>query len=60
LIDGRCIYQNEREQKHFSQKLLMCAEEVTLHLGSNSIVDDDDNKVTLGASHSVPHPDYDP
>jgi hypothetical protein len=26
LIDGRCIYQYEREQKHFSQKLLMCAE----------------------------------
>jgi Mg-chelatase subunit ChlI len=32
----------------------------TLHLGSNSLVDDDDNRVTLGASYSVPHPDYDP
>ncbi|KAJ3643192.1 hypothetical protein Zmor_025917 [Zophobas morio] len=31
----------------------------TLHLGANSLVDDDDNRVTLGASYSVSHPDYD-
>jgi secreted trypsin-like serine protease len=45
LTAGHCVYH---------------AKVFTLHLGSNSLVDDDDNRVTLGASYSVPHPDYDP
>ncbi|RZC39321.1 brachyurin-like, partial [Asbolus verrucosus] len=32
----------------------------TLHLGANSLVTDDPNRVTIGASYSVPHPDYNP
>lgn len=32
----------------------------TLHLGSNALKADDPNRVTVGASHSVVHPDYKP
>jgi secreted trypsin-like serine protease len=45
LTAGHCVYH---------------AEVFTLHLGSNSLVDDDDNRVTVAATYSVPHPDYDP
>ncbi|XP_044262332.1 brachyurin-like [Tribolium madens] len=45
LTAGHCVYH---------------ATAFTLHLGSNTLVDADPNRVTLGASHSVAHPDYKP
>jgi hypothetical protein len=52
-----------KEKKKTFRKNYSCvfsAEVFTLHLGSNSLVDDDDNRVTVAATYSVPHPDYDP